>query len=253
MLRKKAFTLVELLVVMGVISVLVAMLMPALRKAREASQKVQCLSNLKQCYLGIQMYQNANRGYIPQYRWKGGVKLWGHFVLAGMNANDEPNNPKYMDIKASICPSNPFRDEIIKDFPNVSDQTYGLYMHNNSDNPFCFFHFYNGNSIYTSTHYLMVLRPDRLKALGWVPARSMMLVDTSMGTSGWEGRPVGQWMPTGGAHHNGTIQTLHGERANVMFFDGHGESLMDKEMRFDTDTKPKYFRRGAWSFGYTIP
>jgi prepilin-type processing-associated H-X9-DG protein len=63
--RVGAFTLVELLVVIGIIAVLVAMLMPALQKARTSSRTVQCASNLKQIGGGIMMFANANNGRAP--------------------------------------------------------------------------------------------------------------------------------------------------------------------------------------------
>jgi prepilin-type N-terminal cleavage/methylation domain-containing protein len=62
--RQQAFTLVELLVVIGIIAVLVAMLLPALNKARSAAQKTQCLSNLRQVGTYLQMYASENKDYL---------------------------------------------------------------------------------------------------------------------------------------------------------------------------------------------
>jgi prepilin-type N-terminal cleavage/methylation domain-containing protein len=65
MRRKTAFTLVELLVVIGIISILIAMLLPALNKARQMATQTACLSNLKQIGNAVSMYESENRGYIP--------------------------------------------------------------------------------------------------------------------------------------------------------------------------------------------
>jgi prepilin-type processing-associated H-X9-DG protein len=58
-----AFTLVELLVVIGVIAVLIAMLMPALNKARESARSAQCMSNLRQMSVGFFAYAGESRGW----------------------------------------------------------------------------------------------------------------------------------------------------------------------------------------------
>jgi prepilin-type N-terminal cleavage/methylation domain-containing protein/prepilin-type processing-associated H-X9-DG protein len=62
--RKQAFTLVELLVVIGIIAVLIAILLPALNAAREQAKAAQCLSNLRQIGQGMAMYTSDNKGHV---------------------------------------------------------------------------------------------------------------------------------------------------------------------------------------------
>lgn len=62
---RKNFTLVELLVVIGIIAILAAMLMPALQKAREQANRADCTSQLKQIGMSIIMYANENRNQTP--------------------------------------------------------------------------------------------------------------------------------------------------------------------------------------------
>src|SRR5213080_104393 len=62
--NKKAFTLVELLVVIGIIAVLISILLPSLRKARQAAQRAACLSNLRQVMQMMAIYSVENKGQI---------------------------------------------------------------------------------------------------------------------------------------------------------------------------------------------
>src|SRR4029079_6143522 len=63
--RRKAFTLVELLVVIGIIAVLIGVLMPALQKAKEAGQVIACASQMRQIGMAMQMYVADWKGTYP--------------------------------------------------------------------------------------------------------------------------------------------------------------------------------------------
>ncbi|MBN2713351.1 MAG: prepilin-type N-terminal cleavage/methylation domain-containing protein [Planctomycetes bacterium] len=67
---RKAFTLVELLVVIGIITVLAALLLPALRNAMDSARKVDCMSRMKQIHMGFSYYLDDNNGYFPPSYYK---------------------------------------------------------------------------------------------------------------------------------------------------------------------------------------
>lgn len=85
---KKAFTLIELLIVVAIIALLISILLPALQKSREAARQVYCLNNVRQMLVAASCYTDSNNGKYPiayQYDDNWNEFAWDFFIIYDQN------------------------------------------------------------------------------------------------------------------------------------------------------------------------
>src|SRR4051794_32112589 len=106
MAREHGFTLVELLVVIGIIAVLIGILMPALGKARKSANAVACMSNLRQLTIAMISYADGNKGFTMPFDETPGC-YWHHRLAPYLGdkryAGDADAAEKIMS-RVMLCP-----------------------------------------------------------------------------------------------------------------------------------------------------
>src|SRR5437763_11642403 len=124
-IRKKlfrAFTLIELLVVIAIIAILIALLLPAVQKVREAANRMKCSNNLKQLGIALHNYHDAQKtlpaGYqnlvtaqypaLPasRFRWSFIARLTPYLEQTNIYNSLDLTIPLYMDSQGNVFPVN---------------------------------------------------------------------------------------------------------------------------------------------------
>lgn len=127
---RRAFTLIELVVVIAVIALLVGVLLPALARAREAGRSTSCLSNLRQMYMVLRAYADENRGKTPAL----GVPYtalpnWGLVVQSNAGLPGSTAGELFSANSVLVCPSGRAR------FGAAMQRTYAINVTGHSGEP----------------------------------------------------------------------------------------------------------------------
>jgi prepilin-type N-terminal cleavage/methylation domain-containing protein len=225
-MHRKAFTLIELLVVIAIIAILAAILFPVFAQAREAARKTSCLSNLKQCGLGLLMYaQDYDEQTCP---WDIAVKANGDPTTWGACAPGPPcpQDAQGFDLSWDRLIQPYTKNSLITSCP--SDLTTGSGMFPKGGGPAIRSFSMPGNM---GGGWCPWTPPRQMAAIPR-PADTMYLNErdncaANTAATGGDPRPSWNWCSVDDAE--GETAWRHNMHQNILFVDGHAKNVPYQE------------------------
>ena len=243
-MKYRFFTLVELLVVIAIISILAALLLPALQRARQAAVAADCMNNQKQITLGIRMYADEFDDWaLSQTSSWGWPRIYGSTKAAG---NESHTGLNYISgtmenggSRIFVCPAGATVPHSSGSGEMDAWWAYGFFK-------------------YGTTTLSSIGKTHTVGTFSWLlanlnaiskPALSIAVVDTGVVTVSptyygpSQNASTWQWHANTGLTNYGNLKLRHNNRANTGFMDGHVEAAGITKLReasYDVNSYPGY-------------
>lgn len=223
---RKAFTLIELLVVIAIIGLLAAMVLPAMARAKQRAATTQCLSNLKQCGVAIQLYVDDNSDSLPGPVWAGAMASYSinssqelvYYIATRLG--EAPPCSQTIVAKTFVCPGYwQSAPGLTGDISSLVDRK--IYLLNDD--------LRTNTLLYPSAHSSSSVAPFGYPLPPALPIKAISLQNITIPAQAYAISDVDQALPS----LDSTVawwdelpnKPVHGPVRNQLFFDWHAETV----------------------------